>query len=39
MANTAEITGGDKFKTVMKSETELDASWEGNYKIARAQTH
>ena len=32
------ITGGGKFKTVMKSETELEASWEGNYKLAKAQT-
>lgn len=32
------ITGGGKFKTVMKSETELDASWEGNYELAKAQT-
>ena len=32
------ITGGGRFKTVMKSETELEASWEGNYELARAQT-
>jgi hypothetical protein len=32
------ITGGGKFKTVMKSETELEASWEGNYELAKAQT-
>jgi hypothetical protein len=32
------ITGGGKFKTVMKSETELEATWEGNYELARAQT-
>ena len=32
------ITGGGKFKTVMKSETELEASWEGNYELAMAQT-
>jgi hypothetical protein len=32
------ITGGGKFKTVMKSETELEASWEGNYELVKAQT-
>jgi hypothetical protein len=32
------LTGGGKFKTVMKSETELEASWEGNYELAKAQT-
>ena len=32
------ITGGGKFKTVMKSETELEASWDGNYELAKAQT-
>jgi hypothetical protein len=32
------ITGGGKFKTVMKSDTELDASWDGNYELAKAQT-
>jgi hypothetical protein len=31
------INGGGKFKTVMKSETELEATWDGNYEIARAQ--
>lgn len=31
------MTGGGRFKTVMKSETELEASWEGNYELARAQ--
>ncbi len=31
------LTGGGKFKTVMKSETELEASWEGNYELAKAQ--
>ena len=31
------ITGGGKFKIVMKSETELEASWSGNYELARAQ--
>ena len=32
------LTGGGKFKTVMKSETELECSWEGNYQLAEAQT-
>jgi hypothetical protein len=32
------ITGGGKFKTVMKSETELEATWDGNYELAKAQT-
>jgi hypothetical protein len=32
------ITGGGKFKTVMKSETELEASWDGTYELAKAQT-
>jgi hypothetical protein len=31
------LTGGGKFKTVMKSETEIECSWEGNYKLAKAQ--
>jgi len=31
-------TGGGKFKTVMKSETELEATWDGNYELAKAQT-
>jgi hypothetical protein len=33
------ITGGGKFKTAMKSETELECTWEGNYQIAKAQGH
>ncbi len=32
------LTGGGKFKTVMKSETELEGRWEGNYELAKAQT-
>jgi hypothetical protein len=36
--NYRGITGGGKFKTVMKSETELEASWEGNYELVKAQT-
>lgn len=31
------LTGGGKFKTVTKSDTELDCSWEGNYELAKAQ--
>jgi len=32
------ITGGGKFKSMMRSETELECSWEGNYELAKAQT-
>ncbi|HXL80973.1 MAG TPA: hypothetical protein VN951_08860 [Pyrinomonadaceae bacterium] len=32
------LTGGGNFKTVLKSETELECSWEGNYELAKAQT-
>lgn len=32
------ITGSGRFKTVMKSETELEATWNGNYELAKAQT-
>jgi hypothetical protein len=32
------ITGGGKFKIAMKSETDIQASWEGNYELAKAQT-
>jgi hypothetical protein len=32
------VTGGGRFKTVMKSETELEASWEGTYELAKVQT-
>ena len=28
------ISGGGRFKTVMKSETELEANWEGHYELA-----
>ncbi len=31
------ISGGGKFKTVMKSETEVKASWDGAYELAKAQ--
>jgi len=30
------ITGGGTFKTVMKSQTELECTWDGKYQIARA---
>jgi hypothetical protein len=36
--NYLGITGGGRFKTLMKSDTELEASWEGNYELARVQT-
>jgi len=32
------ITGGGTFKTVAKSETEVEATWQGNYELAKAQT-
>ncbi len=32
------VTGSGTFKTVMKSETELEATWAGNYQLAQAQT-
>jgi len=31
------ITGSGTFKTVMKSETELEANWQGIYELARTQ--
>jgi len=31
------ITGGGNFKTVAKSETEIEATWTGNYELAKAQ--
>lgn len=31
------ITGGGKFKTKMKSPTELDCTWQGNYELAGAK--
>ena len=30
-------TGSGKFRTVMKSETALECSWEGKYTLAKAQ--
>jgi hypothetical protein len=30
------VTGSGKFKTVMKSETEIECSWEGKYVLAKA---
>jgi hypothetical protein len=32
------ITGSGTFKTVMKSETELEANWQGSYELAKTQT-
>lgn len=34
----AGITGGGNFKTVAKSETEVEANWTGAYELAKAQT-
>ena len=31
------LTGSGKFKTVMKSKTEVECSWEGKYTLAKAQ--
>ncbi len=31
------VKGGGKFNTVLKSETDLECTWEGNYELARAQ--
>ncbi len=31
------LTGGGTFKTVAKSETEIEATWNGAYKLAKAQ--
>ena len=31
------ITGGGKFKSVMKSETEVECTWDGNYELAKAK--
>jgi len=30
------ITGGGTFKSVMKSENELECTWDGNYELAKA---
>ena len=32
------VTGSGSFKTVMKSETDIEATWDGNYELARMQT-
>lgn len=32
------VAGSGTFKTVMTSETELEATWAGNYQLAQAQT-
>ena len=31
------LTGGGTFKTVLKSETEVECSWEGKYALAKGQ--
>ena len=31
------ITGGGKFKSVMKSETALECTWDGNYELAKSK--
>jgi len=31
------ITGGGRFKSVMKSETEIECTWEGNYELSKSQ--
>lgn len=31
------VSGGGTFKTVMKSETELECNWQGSYELAKAQ--
>ena len=33
-----DMSGGGKFKTTMKSETEIECSWDGTYELAKAQT-
>jgi hypothetical protein len=30
------LTGGGNFKTVLKSESEIDCTWEGKYVLAKA---
>jgi hypothetical protein len=32
------VTGNGNFKTVMKSETDIEATWDGTYELAKAQT-
>jgi hypothetical protein len=34
---TFKIAGGGRFKSVLKSETELECTWDGNYKLAKSQ--
>lgn len=31
------VTGGGKFKTVLKSESEIECTWDGSYALAKAQ--
>jgi hypothetical protein len=32
-----DVTGSGNFRTVMKSETDIEATWDGNYELAKAQ--
>lgn len=32
------VTGSGNFRTAMKSETEIEATWDGNYELAKAQS-
>jgi hypothetical protein len=32
------VIGSGNFRTAMKSETEIEATWDGNYELAKAQT-
>ncbi len=31
------ITGGGRFKSVIKTETEVDSTWDGDYELAKSQ--
>ena len=31
------ITGGGRFKSLMKSETELECTWDGDFELAKSQ--
>ena len=32
------VSGSGNFRTAMKSETEIEATWDGNYELAKAQS-
>jgi len=32
------VSGSGNFKTVMRSETDIEATWDGNYELAQTQT-